>query len=213
MGEVGKFQTVREVVWEVTFFSQNTMCWLDFEKNASFWSNYSDLTRPHPKWWFSKGNPLISGKSRLVKYYNLPRSLYFDGNEFSENNVQTSFVNKNSPAANGKTPGHLSLIHCTTVVILWEQPTPRNGEWPEDLGWLVNFWLVYPLNKVKRTCTKASSLPWLFAEILSSYIVSYSIISHEARIPEPEPIRISMVHVMPGFNVGVVIIFFIRSYE
>ena len=37
------------------------------------WSNYSDLTRPHPKRWFSKGNPLISGKSRLVKYYNLPR--------------------------------------------------------------------------------------------------------------------------------------------
>ncbi len=38
------------------------------------WSNYSDLTRPHPKWWFSKGNPLISGKSRLVKYYNLPNT-------------------------------------------------------------------------------------------------------------------------------------------
>ena len=37
------------------------------------WSNYSDLTRPHPKWWFSKGNPLISGKSRLMKYYNLAR--------------------------------------------------------------------------------------------------------------------------------------------
>ncbi len=40
------------------------------------WSNYSDLTRPHPKWWFSKGNPLISGKSRLVKYYNLGRCIY-----------------------------------------------------------------------------------------------------------------------------------------
>ena len=40
-----------------------------------FWSNYSDLTRPHPKWWFSKGNPLISGTSRLVKYYNLARLL------------------------------------------------------------------------------------------------------------------------------------------
>ena len=40
------------------------------------WSNYSDLTRPHPKWWFSKGNPLISGKSRLVKYYNLGRYIY-----------------------------------------------------------------------------------------------------------------------------------------
>ena len=31
------------------------------------WSNYSDLTRPHPKWCFSKGNPLISWKPRLVK--------------------------------------------------------------------------------------------------------------------------------------------------
>ena len=39
----------------------------------TLWSNYSDLTRPHPKWWFSKGNTLISGKSRLVKYYNLAR--------------------------------------------------------------------------------------------------------------------------------------------
>ena len=29
------------------------------------WSNYSDLTQPHPKWWFSKGYLLISGKSRL----------------------------------------------------------------------------------------------------------------------------------------------------
>ena len=40
------------------------------------WSNYSDLTRPHPKWWFSKGNPLISVKSRLMKYYNLTRLMY-----------------------------------------------------------------------------------------------------------------------------------------
>ena len=39
--------------------------------------NYSDLTRPigPPKWWFSKGNPLILGKSRFVKYYNLARFL------------------------------------------------------------------------------------------------------------------------------------------
>ena len=27
----------------------------------SFWSNYSDLIRPHPKWWFSKGNLLFQG--------------------------------------------------------------------------------------------------------------------------------------------------------
>ena len=46
------------------------------EMVSFFWSNYSDLTRPHPKWWFSKGNPLISVKSRLVKYYNLARFLY-----------------------------------------------------------------------------------------------------------------------------------------
>ena len=35
-----------------------------------------DLTRPiYPKWWFSKGNLLVSGKSRLVKYYNLARCI------------------------------------------------------------------------------------------------------------------------------------------
>ena len=50
-----------------------------------FWSNYSDLTRPHPKWWFSKGNPLISGKSRLVKYYNLAR--IFGSNTFFFNDI------------------------------------------------------------------------------------------------------------------------------
>ena len=43
------------------------------------WSNYSDLTRPHPKWWFSKGSPLISGKSRWVKYYNLARRMVMVG--------------------------------------------------------------------------------------------------------------------------------------
>jgi len=32
--------------------------------NHHIWSNYSDLTRPHPKWWLRKGNPLISGKPR-----------------------------------------------------------------------------------------------------------------------------------------------------
>ena len=36
-------------------------------------SLYSDLTRPHPKWRFRKGNLLILQKSRLVKYYDLVR--------------------------------------------------------------------------------------------------------------------------------------------
>ena len=39
------------------------------DKMVFIWSNYSDLTRPHPKWWFSKRNALLSGKSRLAKYY------------------------------------------------------------------------------------------------------------------------------------------------
>ena len=44
-------------------------------RDKQVWSKYSDLTRPiSPKWWFSKGHPLISGKTRLVKYYNLARS-------------------------------------------------------------------------------------------------------------------------------------------
>ena len=32
-------------------------------------------TQPHPKRWFSRGNPVISGKSRLVKYYDLARTV------------------------------------------------------------------------------------------------------------------------------------------
>ena len=38
------------------------------------WSNNSDLTRPHPTWWLSKGDPLISGKSSLVEILELARS-------------------------------------------------------------------------------------------------------------------------------------------
>ena len=46
------------------------------------WSNYSDLTRVFtPNWWFSKGNPLISGKSRLVKY-SLARYIFLVSPEF-----------------------------------------------------------------------------------------------------------------------------------
>ena len=37
------------------------------------WWNYNDLTRPHPK-----GHLLISGKSRVLKYYNLARYDTYD---------------------------------------------------------------------------------------------------------------------------------------
>ena len=41
------------------FYHRSVFCffpkrWLSFRD--PIWSNYSDLTRPHPKWWFSKGN-------------------------------------------------------------------------------------------------------------------------------------------------------------
>ena len=55
-----------------TMNGRSFLKWSHFTKTY-IWSNYSDLTRPHPKWWFTTGIPLISGKSRLVKYYNLAR--------------------------------------------------------------------------------------------------------------------------------------------
>ena len=36
-------------------------CFSHLGSNHLIWSNYSDLTRPHPKWWFSKGNLLFQG--------------------------------------------------------------------------------------------------------------------------------------------------------
>ena len=52
--------------------------YISFNVAVSYiYPNYSDLTRPHPKWRCGRGTPpttgLISGKSRLVKYYNSPR--------------------------------------------------------------------------------------------------------------------------------------------
>ncbi len=44
---------------------------------SSGWKSLSGMDTPHPKWWFSKGIPLISGKSRLVRYYNLARVFLF----------------------------------------------------------------------------------------------------------------------------------------
>ena len=35
------------------------ICQLWVKKGYFIWSNYSDLTRPHPKWWLSKGHLLF----------------------------------------------------------------------------------------------------------------------------------------------------------
>ena len=54
----------------ITKIHWDFLAWKNQTEPTSFWSNYSD---PHttwaPKWWFRKGNSLISGKPRFVKYY------------------------------------------------------------------------------------------------------------------------------------------------
>ena len=82
-GLPGSRVDLEETTWIEFFLHQESTVWRSVRKKDflsiigfdwnTIWSNYSDLTWPHPKSWFSKGNPLISGKSRLVKYYNLAR--------------------------------------------------------------------------------------------------------------------------------------------
>ena len=59
---------------------QNKSTFLCHDQSGMIWSNFSDLTRPisPQKVAFRKGNgtPAISGKSRLVKYNNLVRSMW-----------------------------------------------------------------------------------------------------------------------------------------
>ena len=49
------------------------------------WSNYSDLTRPHPKWWFSKINSLFQGN---LGWWNI---IPFGQNIIRSNRLITSF--------------------------------------------------------------------------------------------------------------------------
>ena len=68
-------------IFIVLFFfpTESTLFSVKCVKSSSSWSKYSDLntTSKTPKgswgWW----NPVISGKSRLVKYYNLARTRCF----------------------------------------------------------------------------------------------------------------------------------------
>ena len=46
--------------------TSNTARSLQHSLKIYFWSNYSDLTRPHAKWWLSKGNPLKETKGAKV---------------------------------------------------------------------------------------------------------------------------------------------------
>ena len=85
------------------------------------WSNYSDLTRPHPKWWFSMGNPLISGKSRLVKYYNLARIVlplvFVDSTIFKKKHIQKNPRMFLGPQIFWK-PGEILLVNARCTCFL-----------------------------------------------------------------------------------------------
>ena len=58
-------------------------CFVDAEILNLYWSQRTDadelkirsgqIIATSYEWWFSKGNPLISGKPRFVRYYNLAR--------------------------------------------------------------------------------------------------------------------------------------------
>ena len=43
------------------------------------WAIYSDLTRPHPKWWFSKGNPRLLQGQFIGWWHSIiwPDTVYF----------------------------------------------------------------------------------------------------------------------------------------
>ena len=72
--EMDFLQQPAEINWKVSIkkhIHEISSHVFPISKPSSVWSNYSDLTRPHPNLWFSKGIPLLSGTSRLVKYHNL----------------------------------------------------------------------------------------------------------------------------------------------
>ena len=105
------------------------------------WSNYSDFTRPHPKWWLSKGNPVISGKSGLVKYYNLARIRYksfrYDvflslGNPFPAERFQV--------VGQRTRPRRLILRRCVS----WSRRAlrPVVGGMPVNVGVVLTQWII-----------------------------------------------------------------------
>ena len=81
-GAEGKIGSNRQVVPAVVGFLPETegsssnrwnavVRW--WELRVSAIADPLDFSGKAEKWWFSKGNPLISGKPRLVKNYNLAR--------------------------------------------------------------------------------------------------------------------------------------------
>ena len=63
-------RSIRKVVW----INKGTSEALRGSSNGQFIA--TENTSFHPKWLFTKGNRLISGKSRMVKYYNLARMVF-----------------------------------------------------------------------------------------------------------------------------------------
>ena len=106
---------------------------------SCIWSNYSDLTRPHPTWWFSRGNPSISGKPRLVKYNNLARCIV------SQNHCHYSFLVFESKAPKSS-PQHTKKNGANTPGIPKQPPQIERNSFIHKLLTLVigSFWCPVP---------------------------------------------------------------------
>ena len=71
--------------------------------NRFFWANCSDLSRGHPKWWYTKGIPPKMPLSQVLNYSNFPRFLIgsckgtFGTNNSKFNSCTPPKFNKNRP--------------------------------------------------------------------------------------------------------------------
>ena len=70
---------------------------------SAIWSNYSDLTRPHPKWWFSFGKSFY--------FRNLTRAMMFVSKEVFLNASRSSFSHL---AGSSLAKWHLYASHATS---------------------------------------------------------------------------------------------------
>ena len=132
--------TIKKTSWHIQYIAINQLVFL-----PSTWPNYSDLTRPHPKLWFSKRIPVISGKSRLVKYYNLARSTIKQPvNILPSTNLNLGIFSKFTPTLRvWQTPRFQQHPQTETMDDRWWQLKDFLILHPEPLGFHDPIWRAY----------------------------------------------------------------------
>ena len=89
-----------------------------------FWANFSDLSRGHPKWWFSKGILPKSPWLRFRMFSYLPRS-------FSPPGLRAYWTQCNQVAQRSRTLGCIPKFSSTTWIV-FGQNTKHRSRWG---GW------------------------------------------------------------------------------